>query len=88
MLGNGAENREMGIQVLAQGHDGRNIPTPVTVIRRGPDGYNVVVLKVVLLMLAEEVRLPPTHLVALIDQLVGSGYQRKTVYVIKLGRRQ
>jgi len=54
MLGNGAENRELGIQVLAQRHDGRNIPTPVTVIRRGPDGYNVVILKVVLPMLAEE----------------------------------
>jgi hypothetical protein len=51
---NGAENRELGGQVLAQGHDRRNIATPVTVVRCRPDSYNVVILKVVLLNVSTE----------------------------------
>jgi hypothetical protein len=67
------KNLEIRLQVFAQGHDTSDIPTPVAVVRRRPNGDDVLRGEVVF--------------VAFVHQLVGARYQGEGVYVIKLESR-
>jgi hypothetical protein len=59
MIRYGAENLEVGLQVLAERHDGRHIAAAVAVVGRRPDGDDFLRLEVVF--------------VAFVDQLMGAG---------------
>ena len=37
VLGNGTEDAELGVEILANVHDRRNIPTAIAVVGCGPD---------------------------------------------------
>lgn len=70
MIRHGAENREIRLEVLVQGHDGRDVAAPVAVVWRRPDGHDVLVVKVVF--------------VALVDELVGACDELQAVDVVEL----
>jgi replication fork clamp-binding protein CrfC len=48
VLGDGTENAEFGIQILADVHDRGNITTAVAIVGSRPNGYNGLVCEVVL----------------------------------------
>jgi len=71
ILGNGAEDAKLGVQILANVHDRRNIATAITVVRGRPDGNHGLLREVIL--------------VALIDQLMSTSNELQTINVIELG---
>lgn len=73
MIRHGAEDFEVGLEVLAERHDGGHIATAVAVVGRGPDGDDLLRLEVVL--------------VALVDELVRAGDELQVVDVVELWRR-
>ena len=48
MIRHGREDGKVRLQILAQGHDTSDVSAAVTVVRRRPDGYDVLVLEVIL----------------------------------------
>lgn len=52
MVGHRAENLEVGLQILAEVHDGCDVAAAVTVIGRGPDSHNVLVFEMILSMVS------------------------------------
>jgi len=60
MIRHGAEDGEIGLEVLAEGHDTGDVSAAVAVVRSGPDGDDVLVLEMIF--------------VALVDELVGACY--------------
>jgi len=73
VIGHRAENLEIWLEILAEGHDGRDVAAAVAVVGRGPDGDNFLGLEVVL--------------VAFVDELVGAGDELKVVDVVELEER-
>jgi hypothetical protein len=87
ILRNGAEDAELGVQILANVHDGRNIATAVTVVRGRPDGNHGLLREVILdeisIMICSR-RGSQSYLVALVDQLMSTSNELQTINVIKL----
>lgn len=73
MIGHSAEDLELGLlrQILAVSHDGRDVAAAVAVVRRRPHRHDILGCKVVF--------------EALVDELVGAGYELQVVYVVELG---
>lgn len=61
MIGHGAENLEVRLQILSKGHDGGDVAASVAIVGRGPDCYYVLRGKMVF--------------VAFVDKLVGTSNQ-------------
>ena len=70
MIRHGTKNLEIRLQILSQRHDGSDIAAAVAVVRRGPDGHDVLGGEVVF--------------VAFVDELVRAGYELEVVYVVEL----
>lgn len=70
VVGDGAEQLERRLEVLADLAHGRQVAAPVAVVRGAPDRDDVLVLEVVL--------------VALVDELVRAGDEREVVDVAEL----
>ena len=66
----GLEDGKVGLHVLAQRHDGRHVAAAVAVVWRRPHRHHVLIGKVVL--------------VALVDELVGARDEREPGDVIEL----
>ena len=71
MIRHGAKDLEIGVQVVPECHDTRHVTTPITVVRRAPDGHDVVRGEVVL--------------VPFINELMSAGDELEIVNVIELG---
>jgi len=70
ILGNGAEDAKLGVQILAYVHDGRYIATAVTVIWCRPNGNHRLLREVIL--------------VAFVDQLMSTSNELQTIDMIEL----
>lgn len=70
MVGHGAEDLEVRLEIFAKRHDGRHVAATVAVIGCRPDGHDFLRLKVVF--------------VALVHKLMGAGYQLQIVDVVEL----
>lgn len=70
VIGDSAEDLEVGLQVLAKSHDTGDVAAAVAVVGSGPDGDNVLRGEVVL--------------VALVDELVRASDELKVVDVVEL----
>ena len=89
ILGNSTEYAKLGVEVLTDVHDRCNIAAAVAVVGCGPDRNNRLLRKMILQTLefeGAEVREMKTHLVAFIDELVGTSDKLQTINVVELSR--
>lgn len=54
MIRHRAEDSKIRLEVLAQGHDRSYVATSITVVRRGPDGNDVLIFEMVLVAFVDE----------------------------------
>ena len=87
MIRHSAKYLEIGLEILAQVHDGSDIATAVTVIRCRPDSDDVLVFEVILKELAgagiKQQNLV-TYFVAFVDKLMRASDELKAVDMVEL----
>ena len=54
MIRHSTEDSKVGLKILAQRHDTRHITTSVAVVRRRPDGDDILIFEMVLVSLVDE----------------------------------
>ena len=87
VVGHGAEDLEIGLQILAEVHDGSDVAAAVTVIWCRPNGNDVFVFEVVLWELAwifRGIGELVTYFVAFVDELMCASDELEAVDVVEL----